>query len=281
MKVNLGCGGIFCTSKDWQNFDFSPADVGIRYANLLARLPLGDSSCSVVYSSHFFEHIPRAHIPKFLQECNRVLKPGGVLRLVMPDTEEICEEYLRQIHQGDGMKSELLILQLVDQYVRNTPGGELGRFYNMIGSMPDNEEILDYVKKRNGHIVEIFSNRRFMDRLREKVSSVGSFVEVANLVRGALNAIHIRGVCAVLPRSFRDQNVSFAAVGEKHQWAWDFTQLKHCLVAADFLNVRRVSHNQSQIIDFPFFPLDTDRSGMPRKGAESMFVEAQKPDLNT
>lgn len=281
MKVNLGCGSVFCTSKDWQNFDFSPADIGITYANLLARLPLEDGSCSVVYSSHFFEHIPRGRISKFLQECNRILEPGGILRLVMPDTEEICEEYLRQIQQGDGLKSQLLILQLVDQYVRNTPGGELGRFYNMIGSMPDNEEIVDYVKKRNGHIVETVPNRRFVDRLRGKIFSVESFADFANLVRSALNAMHIRGVSAVLPSAFREQNVSFAAVGEKHQWAWDFTQLKNCLVAADFLDVKRVSHNQSKIIDFPFYPLDVDRDGTPRKGAESMFIEAQKPDINT
>jgi hypothetical protein len=58
---------------------------------------------------------------------------------------------------------------------------------------------------------------------------------------------------------------------------WDFYSLKKKLEAVGFVDVKRVSANTSIIKDFPFYPLDLDDRGQPRKGAESMYIEAIKP----
>jgi SAM-dependent methyltransferase len=48
-------------------------------------LPFEDESWDIVFSSHTLEHFPRAQVPIVLDEWLRVLKPGGMLRLTLPD----------------------------------------------------------------------------------------------------------------------------------------------------------------------------------------------------
>lgn len=87
MKINLACGNVFVSDPARLNLDYIPAAPEVRRANLLGRLPLPDQSASLVYSSHFLEHIPRPQVDGFLAECHRILVPGGVLWLVLPDLD--------------------------------------------------------------------------------------------------------------------------------------------------------------------------------------------------
>jgi predicted SAM-dependent methyltransferase len=50
-------------------------------------IPLVDASVDVVYSSHFLEHLSRSQGLALLDECRRVLRPGGLLRVTVPDAE--------------------------------------------------------------------------------------------------------------------------------------------------------------------------------------------------
>jgi hypothetical protein len=84
-------------------------------------------------------------------------------------------------------------------------------------------------------------------------------------------------VLTLLPRAFRSQNVSLAGVGERHHWLWDFEQLRAALDTAGFVGIERCEAHISRFAGFPFTPLDVDCDGRPRKGAESMYIEAQKP----
>ena len=81
----------------------------------------------------------------------------------------------------------------------------------------------------------------------------------------------------LLPKAFREQNVSLAAVGERHHWLYDFHQLHCLLAAAGFVAIERCTAATSRVPHFPFHPLDLAGDGQPRKGAESLFIEAQKP----
>jgi len=53
--------------------------------------------------------------------------------------------------------------------------------------------------------------------------------------------------------------------------------LQQALEAVGFISVVRFSADSSAIADFPFYPLDLDADGLPRKGALSMYIEARKP----
>ncbi len=130
--INLGCGPVFVDSPEWVNLFFSPSSPSVTRANLLASLPLKSDSAQLVYSSHFLEYIPKPDVQGFHLECHRVLQPGGVLRLVLLDLEELARGYLKHRDAGDHARADFLVLEMIDQCVRRTSGGELGRFYQQL-----------------------------------------------------------------------------------------------------------------------------------------------------
>lgn len=50
----------------------------------LHRLPFPDNSIESIISHHFFEHLRGEHAIRLIDECHRVLKPKGVLRIIVP-----------------------------------------------------------------------------------------------------------------------------------------------------------------------------------------------------
>lgn len=98
MKIlNVACGSRISPNKThtWENIDFSPLDKRVKKVNLLQNLPYKDNSFDVAYSSHFLEHLSKDNARKFLLELNRIVKVGGIVRLVVPDLANIVSEYLR------------------------------------------------------------------------------------------------------------------------------------------------------------------------------------------
>ena len=151
LKVNLACGNTFVCGDNWLNVDYSSFNSSVLQANILSRLPINNNSAELVYSSHFLEHIPRDKVDSFLLECWRILKPGGVLRLVVPDLENLCRIYLYHRDQCEHEKADFVVLELLDQCVRSSSGGELGRYYNYLNAKSmDNENMIFFVRERTG-----------------------------------------------------------------------------------------------------------------------------------
>jgi SAM-dependent methyltransferase len=67
----------------------------VRWADVTNRIPEPDASVQVVYSSHMLEHLTPEGGARFLREAMRVLRPGGVLRLAVPDLRYFVDNYLR------------------------------------------------------------------------------------------------------------------------------------------------------------------------------------------
>lgn len=63
----------------------------------------------LIYSSHTLEHFPRKPIQGYktykevLKNWKQALKPGGTLRLSVPDFEAICHYYLKEMATSDGL----------------------------------------------------------------------------------------------------------------------------------------------------------------------------------
>jgi predicted SAM-dependent methyltransferase len=90
LKLHIGCGkGLL---DGWVNIDVYPAPLAM---NVLWGLPFADGSAHCVFVSHLLEHLfyPR-DVQPFLKEVRRVLAPGGVLRVVVPDIEQCIEAYV-------------------------------------------------------------------------------------------------------------------------------------------------------------------------------------------
>jgi predicted SAM-dependent methyltransferase len=92
-QLNLGCGSR--PKAGWLNVDLAPdADLQL---DIRRELPFRKASVSRVYSEHFFEHLEYPdEVQGLLAEIRRVLCPGGLLRLVVPDTQEILFAYVNR-----------------------------------------------------------------------------------------------------------------------------------------------------------------------------------------
>jgi predicted SAM-dependent methyltransferase len=91
LLLHLGCGKRI--KAGWVNIDLFSSSADL-HLDLREPLPFRDGSVATIYSEHFFEHLayPK-EIKRFLAECLRVLKPGGLFSAGMPDTEKICIHY--------------------------------------------------------------------------------------------------------------------------------------------------------------------------------------------
>lgn len=81
----------------------------------------------------------------------------------------------------------------------------------------------------------------------------------------------------LFPSAFRDQNVSFVSVSERHTWLYYFYSIEKLLKWVGLSDVKKMSASTSDIPDFPFAELDVLPNGRLRKGMESMYVEAVNP----
>ena len=98
-KLNFGCGLRF--SSNWENIDFHSDNSQVKRVNLLAGFPYPDSSFEAVYSSHVLEHFDRDQGRFLVAESYRLLRKGGVFRVVVPDLQGSCNEYLRILSLTD------------------------------------------------------------------------------------------------------------------------------------------------------------------------------------
>jgi predicted SAM-dependent methyltransferase len=91
-KLNLGCGSHQKTG--YLNVDLFPG--GDLTLDLRRPLPFESDCCETIFSEHFFEHVdyPRPAYDLLL-ECLRVLRPGGLIHLSVPDTEWPLIDYAK------------------------------------------------------------------------------------------------------------------------------------------------------------------------------------------
>lgn len=101
-KLNLGAGENW--SKDgWEKLDHSVQNAPWKLRQQAWNLPYPNETFDQVFSSHMLEHISHYRTEMVLCEINRVLKPGGILRMLTPDLRKIAEAYVnnnsRLMHQ--------------------------------------------------------------------------------------------------------------------------------------------------------------------------------------
>ncbi len=92
-RLHWGCGGI--TPPGWINSDAVDGP-GIDFScNILDGLPLDDDSVDYISSQHVLQELELYDQERALRELHRVLKPGGVLRLCLPDFDLAIAAYQR------------------------------------------------------------------------------------------------------------------------------------------------------------------------------------------
>jgi hypothetical protein len=127
LYVQYGCG--WCAPGGWTNFDASYTLVferlplvgklytknsqrfpdAVRYGNIVKGLPLAAGCASGVYASHVLEHLAYGDCLQALRNTYRLLRPGGVFRLIVPDLEPAADQYLHSLKKCSPEANELFM----------------------------------------------------------------------------------------------------------------------------------------------------------------------------
>jgi predicted SAM-dependent methyltransferase len=96
-RLNWGCGEY--PEPGWLNSDIKDSPGIDIVADVRAGLPLETDSIDYITSIHALPELPYPDLVPALAELRRVLKPGGVLRLALPDLDRAIAAYQRGDHE--------------------------------------------------------------------------------------------------------------------------------------------------------------------------------------
>jgi hypothetical protein len=206
-----------------------------------------------------------------LGECRRVLKPTGVLRIVVPDLEDIARHYLAAIDAVDRDANEMTLadhrwmtLELVDQLARRRGGGEMA----LMMRRPDQINH-DFIRHRLGYETDGNTNvkcrKTFGMRAWRFIADVrrGLAIAAVTMIEGRFGAA-----------AYREGR--FSNSGEIHRWMYDRISLANLLCELGFEMPAACSSSSSRIAEFDGFQLDRD--GESARKPDSLYLEAIKSD---
>jgi predicted SAM-dependent methyltransferase len=253
--LNLGCGSRYHPA--WVNLDYRSTGPGVIAHDLASGIPYADDSFEAVYHSHLLEHFSRATGEAFFKECFRVLSPSGILRVVVPDLEQIARLYLELLEQaleGDReaeVSYDWIILEMLDQMVREEPGGQMLEYWKQ-DPMPAESFVIERVGSEA--LNALATLRRAATAQPKKPSAKHPPREEERDAR--------RKGDPVLSR-------------ELHRWMYDRYSLDRLLTRTGFHDIRVCRADESRIPGFNDCLLDIEKDGSVRK-PDSLFMEGQK-----
>jgi predicted SAM-dependent methyltransferase len=259
--LNVGCGYSFF--QEWTNIDYYRSQY-VDYCDIRKPLPYPDNSFDAVYSSHVLEHLTPLEGKKLVSEKYRILKPNGVCRIVVPDLEKICINYLKHLNDcltnptdQNLQRYNWVKIEFLDQMVREKPGGL------MLETIRSNNFDREFVKDELGD-----------EFYRLAPSTSGIEVKKVNIYE------------KILSRSPREwlgiymSKLKYGSdprkMGEAHKWMYDRLSLKILLEEQGFVNFSVKKFDESEINYWQKYNLDKSVYGaIPRK-PDSLYVECQK-----
>ncbi|GAB7081857.1 glycosyltransferase [Megalodesulfovibrio paquesii] len=243
--LNLGCGSTF--HPDWVNVDVAPRPPHVLGYDLRHGVPFQDELFDAVYHSHVLEHFSRKDAGAFLRECLRVLLPGGILRVAVPDLEGIARAYLQTLADAQAdtpeaeARHEWMTIELLDQLVRHASGGEMLEFWQR-RPVPAREFVLERVGAEARQVLDDPNPGPAASDAPPSAQEVGQF----------------------------------RLSGECHLWMYDRLSLRRLLHDVGFEQIRVMPAAESAIPGFARYGLDVEADGKVRK-PDSLFMEARKP----
>jgi predicted SAM-dependent methyltransferase len=96
ISLNVGSGGFGLNG--WINLDATANHANTFCTHdLRCALPFSEGSVKRILAEHVIEHMDfKDDVPRIFREFHRVLQPGGVVRIIVPDAERFMSAYLNK-----------------------------------------------------------------------------------------------------------------------------------------------------------------------------------------
>jgi SAM-dependent methyltransferase len=101
LRKTLKAAGVLSTNNSGAQWNVRPL-----VHDLTKPLPFKENSVAVIYGAHVLEHLYLADARRLLGECLRILRPGGVIRMVVPDLRFMATSYLQNKNGGNRSPSD-------------------------------------------------------------------------------------------------------------------------------------------------------------------------------
>lgn len=277
--LNLGCGQRY--HPDWTNIDFTSTGEGVIASDLTQGIPFPDRTFDVVYHSHVLEHFSKKQAEFFIQECQRVLKPQGVIRVVVPDLETIARTYLLALEKATtspewSANYDWILLEMYDQTVRNQLGGEM-KEYLFQPKIPNEEFILSRCGMEAKILIDMGRQERQKSppqvsesQAKKLFKAIYRFFRYPTYRRNQILKL-------LLGTEYKALEIGrFRQSGEVHQWMYDRYSLGWLLAKVGFASIVQRSATQSYIPNWSSWNLDTESDGSIYK-PDSLYMEGVKP----
>lgn len=277
--LNVGCGNKI--ARQWTNIDMVALEDSVIEHDLSQGIPFDTGAFDVVYHSQVLEHFALADGRQLMDECFRVLRADGVIRVVVPDLEASARAYLecldearRESTAASEANHHWMVLELLDQSVRDKPGGKIAEYLEQPEIV--NEE---FVVARGGRVL-----RRMREALEARRTQAVGRRKRENPRWRRIIQWNLRWACwqGRLVRLLMPGGVSHAAIGrlrsggEIHRWLYDEFSLSRLLRECGFVDICRVDARTSRVPNWSSFELDV-RDGEVCDPS-SLFMEARKPE---
>lgn len=271
--LNLGCGSIYHPA--WTNIDFVKRENVIQH-NLLNGIPFQNNEFDVVFHSHVLEHFNKKDAESFMIECYRVLKSNGIIRIVVPDLENIAKTYIEKLNEvwnepsvNHNLNYDWMLLEMYDQTVRNYSGGYMKDF------LEKKREInKEYIIERIGLEARKAYNKSPSTTIPHKYSFRNNVVSFIKMIINTFT-YKSKWFQALFKKQIKYYSIGkFRHSGEIHQWMYDKYSLKRLLETCGFTNIIIKSAFESNIENWNSYELDSKNGEI--FSPNSLFMEATK-----
>lgn len=263
--------------EEWTNIKFSllpfPSTKYVLSYDIRRSLPYPDDTFDAVYTNHVLEHLTPEEGDFFVSELFRVLRPGCICRVVVPDLESSCREYLQCLEnchsaptEKNMQKYKWAVLDLIDQMIRDKSGGL------MLAALKQGNFDVAQIKRTSGDVFDQF----LPDSPGEKTP-----VDAAPVKRSLLHKVFSRNprqTAYSLRRAFKLflYRKDPRKTREANKWMYDRVSLKLLLQSRGFENCVRKNFNESGIENWQRYNFDKSIKGdYPLE--PSLYMECVKP----
>ena len=274
--------------KEWTNVQFSlvprSADGKVNYHDLREPLQFADNTFDAADATHVFEHLTPEEGRRFAGELYRVLKPGGVCRVSVPDLERACQDYLRCLDKcrkepsaNNVYRYQWSVWEIFEQIVRERSGGR------MLEALTREDLDVEFIEERYGDVFREFYGKA----TAEPENEAGNTPHRSALRRllakppAEIPSVIFRKVKTAVSSRLRGRQPAAVQndprlMGERVKWMYDRVSLRLLLENRGFENASVKNCAESDIVGWERYHLSRSNYG-DYAIDPSVFVEAKKP----